>query len=262
MRKAAFVLILFIPILTVLPAYDAVADTLEIASSEPRWKHVGALVLLYAHIGGGAIGLASGLVASFSKKGARIHRASGKVFFASMLVTYLIGAGVAPFLETGQRPNFVAGVLALYLLFTGVRAAQKKVILRDKSVWVGAIIAASIAVMGLTFLIMGANHESGTVDGSPPQAFIVFIVGGSFAVAGEINVLVKKKIIGGARITRHLWRMCASFFFASGSLFFGQPQVFPDWFNGSPLPFFCSFLPIFVLLYWVVRIKLLRRSWT
>ena len=43
-----------------------------------------------------------------------------------MFVTYLIGAGVAPFLETGQRPNFVAGVLALYLLTSGVMAAMRR----------------------------------------------------------------------------------------------------------------------------------------
>jgi hypothetical protein len=37
-----------------------------------------------------------------------------------------------------------------------------------------------------------------------------------------------------------------SIFIASGSLVFGQPQVFPTWFNQSPLPDLLSFAPLLV----------------
>jgi len=37
------------------------------------------------HIGGGTIGLASGLVAAFSPKGGHLHRQAGIIFVVSML---------------------------------------------------------------------------------------------------------------------------------------------------------------------------------
>ena len=241
--------------LAFLLALPAAADRLLVPTEAPFVLHFGAGVLLVAHILGGTVGLGSGFVAGFSRKGGRIHRAAGKVFYLSMFVTYLIGAAVAPFLSTGQRPNFVAGVLALYLLVSGVLAAKTPVLEADRKAWSGLIAAVIITGMGILFSVMGANSETGTVDGSPPQAFIVFIIGGGFALFGELNLLFRRQLIGTARVSRHLWRMCMSFFFASGSLFMGQAQIFPDWFNGSALPFLFSFLPIFILIYWQVRIR-------
>lgn len=237
----------------------ATAETLKIQDTAPSWMHVGATLLLFGHIGGGALGLGSGLMAGFSRKGGRMHRISGKVFFVSMFVAYLIGAGVAPFLETGQRPNFVAGILALYLLVSGAAAARTKAVQSGWPIWLGAMTALLITTLGVTFFLMGAGHETGTVDGSPPQAFVLFIVAGGAALIGEASLIWRKRLIGKARIARHLWRMCASFFFASGSLFFGQPQVFPDWFNASLLPLLCGFLPLFLLVFFMVKTAVARR---
>ena len=209
------------------------AETLQVSADSPYVFHLGAALLLYSHIVGGAVGLVSGVVASASKKGDKLHRASGKVFFYAMFISYLIGALVAPFLEQGQRPNFVAGVLALYLLLSGVHAARKRKFSAGMSEKIGLIVAALITAMGFTFMFMGFNSDSGTVDGSPPQAFVLFIVAGTAATIGEIRVLLKGKLSQAERVVRHLWRMCFSFFIASGSLFFGQPQVFPDWFAQS-----------------------------
>jgi hypothetical protein len=215
--------------------------------------HLGAAILLYAHVGGGAIGLAAGATASLSRKGAKVHRAAGKIFFIAMFICYLIGAGVAPFLDDGQRPNFVGAVLALYLLITGVLAAKQKPFCAGISEKIGFVIALLITAMGVLFMIMAHSSESGTVDGSPPQAFLIFIVAGSIAAAGELNVIFRGGLSEKSRIVRHLWRMCASFFFASASLFLGQPQVFPDWFNLSLLPSLFAFFPILILFIWVVK---------
>ena len=84
----------------------------------PLIAHVAANTILFLHIAGGSVGMVSGIVALFAPKGGRVHRVCGNVFFVSMCITYLIGAGVAPFLDTGQRPNFIAGVFALYLVVT------------------------------------------------------------------------------------------------------------------------------------------------
>lgn len=240
----------------VVVAGTAHAATLQVDPDAAAWAHIGAAFLLYAHIGGGVVGLISGLAASFSRKGSPLHRTSGKIFLVSMFITYLVGAGVAPFLTEGQRPNFVAGVLALYLLISGVMAAKRRTFTAGRAEVVGLLVAITITGLGIMFMVMGANSESGTVDGSPPQAFYLFILVGSIAAVGELNVLIRKQISQTAGVIRHLWRMCCSFFFASASLFLGQPQVFPDWFNQTPFPFLLAFLPLFIMAFWVIRVRM------
>jgi hypothetical protein len=229
-------------------AGPAAAETLGVYPGAPPWSRIGGYGLLLVHIGGGATGLVAGYIAIFSRRGSAAHRMAGKVFFVSMFAAYAVGAAVAPFLDTGQRPNFVAGVLALYLLITAMLAARR----RDPRVgvieWAGLAIALLIAAAGGLFMFQGANDPSGTVDGSPPQAFLLFIVVGLAAAAGELQVLLKRTIRGPARISRHLWRMCASLFIAAGSFFLGQQQVLPPEVRGSFLQAVPVLLPVAAML--------------
>ncbi|MFN7056013.1 hypothetical protein [Hyphomonas sp.] len=253
---------LLMAVLLALPllAGLAHADNLMAGPGDPLWMHIGAYALLYAHIGGGAVGLVSGVVAIAAPKGRRVHRTAGAVFLVSMFVTYLIGAGVAPFLQTGQRPNFVAGVMALYLLLSGWFAANQRVEIRaGLAQYAGLAFALGLVAMGAAFAWMGSQSETGTVDGSPPQAFILFMVAGSFAAAGELHVILRKAIRGAARTARHLWRMCFSMFIASGSLFFGQPQVFPQWFHDTTLPIWLGFAPLLAMVVWLVIVRIPRK---
>ncbi|MGH7694021.1 MAG: hypothetical protein ACRENH_03525, partial [Gemmatimonadaceae bacterium] len=60
-------------------------------------------------------------------------------------------------------------------------------------------------------------------------------------------------------------RMCFAFFIATGSFFFGQAKLFPAAVRESGLLSIPALLPFALLLYWVVRIKLLpkiRKAWT
>lgn len=234
-------------LLLLMCAGPAAAEVLGVYPGAPRWARIGGYALLYLHIGGGAIGLVSGFAAIVSRRGSAAHRIAGTVFFASMLVSYSVGAGVAPFLQTGQRPNFVAGVLALYLLITAWLAAKR----RDPKVgaveWTGLAAAALVAAAGALFIYQGATDTSGTVDGSPPQAFVLFVVVGLAAMLGDLHVLKTRSITGRTRISRHLWRMCASLFIAAGSFFFGQQQVLPEAIQGSLLQAVPVLLPVLAM---------------
>jgi hypothetical protein len=247
-------------VVTVLLAGPAMAETLKAAPDAPIWMHWGATLLLVLHIGGGTLGMLSGATAILSPKGRPVHRAAGKVFFASMFATYAVGAGVAPFLTTGQRPNFVAGILALYLLITAFLAARR----RDPKVgWIeygGLVVALGVVAAGGLFMWQGANDPSGTVDGSPPQAFVLFMVAGLFAAAGEIHVIVRSSISGVSRISRHLWRMCMSLFIASGSFFLGQQQVLPKAMVGTFWQLAPVVFPLLAILIWLVVEHLPRKD--
>jgi uncharacterized membrane protein len=249
----------FAAFLAAVLSSPALADNLRAPPGAPAWMHLGADALLWAHIGGGAIGIMTGAVAILSRKGASVHRAAGTIFFAAMFACYLVGAGVAPFLDEGQRVNTVAGVMALYLLIGGwmtVRTAETRA-----SLWHGfsLIVALSIAAAGGWFMHLGAQSPTGTIDGSPPQAFGIFMIAGGFAALGEANILIRGHIAGAARIARHLWRMCFSLFIASGSFFLGQMQVMPPWLQNHPALCVLALAPLAALAFFIVRVRIGRR---
>ncbi len=232
----------------------ALAENLQARPGDPAWMHLGANALLWAHIAGGAIGMITGVIALAARKGQRVHRAAGSVFVLAMFTAYAIGAGVAPFLQTGQRPNFVAGVMALYLLISGTMAARRRDAKAGAAEVIGLIIALSITAAGVTFMRMGAASPTGTVDGSPPQAFLLFTVAGVFAAAGEAHALLRKQLSRTSRIARHLWRMCFSLFIASGSFFLGQQQVFPKALQDSAVLYVAALAPLPILLFWLGKV--------
>ncbi|NDC57612.1 MAG: hypothetical protein EBZ50_02025 [Alphaproteobacteria bacterium] len=246
--------VLFFVAAALMPSI-AFADTLQAGPNDPVWMHLGANALLWAHIVGGAIGMVTGVVALASRKGRQLHRAAGSVFFLAMFMAYAIGAGVAPFLETGQRPNFVAGVMALYLLISGAAAARRRDVKAGAPEIIGLIVALAITAAGVIFMRMGAASPSGTVDGSPPQAFLLFTIAGVFAAAGELHVLLRRQLSNVSRIARHLWRMCFSLFIASGSFFLGQQQVFPEDMQDSVLLSVAALAPLPVMLFWLGKVR-------
>src|SRR5688572_21637909 len=89
---------------------------LIVPADAPMIAHAAAAAVLYTHIAGGFVGMGSGFVAMATKKGGRLHRQAGNVFFASMMLMAGIGAAVAPFLP--ERIGSVAGLLTLYLVGT------------------------------------------------------------------------------------------------------------------------------------------------
>ncbi len=254
-RIALLPVLLAVAFAAALAPAVALADNLEAGPGDPVWMHLGANALLWTHIAGGAVGMVTGVIALAVRKGQRVHRAAGSVFFVAMFAAYAIGAGVAPFLDTGQRPNFVAGIMALYLLVSGAMAARRRDARAGGPEVIGLIVALSITVAGVIFMRMGAASPSGTVDGSPPQAFFLFTIAGAFAAAGELHVLVRKQLSNVSRIARHLWRMCFSLFIASGSFFLGQQQVFPEALQDSALLYAVALSPLPVMLFWLSKVR-------
>ena len=102
---------------------------------------------------------------------------------------------------------------------------------------------------------MGASSPTGTVDGSPAQAFIAFALVGAAAALGELNVILRRTITGAARVSRHLWRMCFSLFIASGSFFLGQQRFMPEWIRGSPILLVCALAPLVAMIFWLIWVR-------
>jgi hypothetical protein len=71
---------------------------------------------------------------------------------------------------------------------------------------------------------------------------------------------VRGSIFGAQRIARHVWRMCIALFVASGSFFLGQQQVFPAAVRNTPILPILTFLPIVIMIFWLLRVGLAKAS--
>lgn len=236
-------------------------SVLAVDPDAPWIIKAGADAILYLHIGGGAVGMVSGMVALAAPKGRGLHQLAGRTFVISMLIMAGIGAVVAPFLTTflNESPNVIAGVMTFYLVLTSwltVRRREPGVGLAE---YLGFATAFTVALAGAAFIIAAMRSPTGTVGETPPQAFYLFLVIGSIAAASDLKVILNRGVAGPARLARHLWRMCAALGIASGSFFFGQSQLLPAWLRDSPIPALLVLAPVAAIAFWTVRVRLKRR---
>lgn len=232
--------------------------TLMPAADAPLILRAGANALLFAHIAGGSAAIVAGYAAVVVKKGGKAHAIAGNTFFAAMLTMTGVAMVTAPFLEAAWT-NTTAAIFTMYLVGTAWMAVKR----RPGEVgrferWVVAV-PTGIILMALTQAVLQA--------GTPRMAGFttVFAFGAicTLAAACDLSMIRRGGLAGPARTARHLWRMCASFFVATGSFFFGQAQVLPEAWRGSLPIAAVGLAPLGFLAFWMVRVRVLpalRRS--
>lgn len=214
--------------------------------------------MLLVHIAAGALALVSGFVALSVAKGARVHRKSGLLFVAAMVVMGLSGAAIAAM--TGVPGSVIGGLLAAYLVVTGWTTVRP---LTVGARWldVGGLLVAF--VVGLVTVASGIETLAGGAfarNGVPvPMTFFMGSVA-LLAGAGDLRILRSGPLLGTRRIARHLWRMCFALFVASGSFFLGQADEIPEPLRLYPLLTIAAVLPLIALLYWLWRVRTRRSS--
>jgi uncharacterized membrane protein len=229
---------------------------LQFSPDAPLALRATAEAALVLHIGGGAVGLGAGAVAMAARKGGRIHRLAGKVFLASMLVAMTIGAVVSPMI--GQPANGIGGVLAIYLLLTAWITIRRPAGRVGRAEWLLLLAPMAAVVVDLAFGWIASHRPRGVLDGVPYQAGYALAAVSALALALDLKVILRGGVSGAQRLARHLWRMSVALFFASASLFIGQPQVFPPSLRGSPLLIALGVAPLVAMIYWLVRVRRLR----
>ena len=202
--------------------------------------------ILIIHICAGVVGVLSGAAAMSFRKGSRPHRVGGNLFFVAMLV---MGSSAA------YLGNIVGGLFACYLVATAWLTARRREGETSIFDWAAFLFALALGVVLVTH---GVRLATGTVAPKPgvPVGMIFFL--GSVALlaaAGDLRMLVRGGVFGKQRIVRHLWRMCFSFFIATGSFFIGQPQVFPAFIRRTNLLFIPGILPLVLMIFWLIRVR-------
>lgn len=225
---------------------------LELAADAPFIAQAAAAAALVLHVGGGAVAIASGYVSIFAKKGGRLHRRAGQVFFAAMLAMAGVGAIVAPMLPDAPWTNTTAAVFTLYLTLTGWLTVRRRPGQAGRAE--AALVAAPAGVVAVGLYWIVASGGSGAHG-----VIYAFAVVSLLAIACDAAVLRAGGVTGVARTARHLWRMSAALFVATGSFFFGQPAFQPDWLRASPLPAILGLGPLALLAFWMLRTRWPRR---
>jgi hypothetical protein len=89
----------------------------------------------------------------------------------------------------------------------------------------------------------------------PPWPYFFLGSVAVLAVTGDVRMLVRNGISGTQRVARHLWRMCFALFIAASSIFLARQQLFPAVFRQIGLLYLLSFLPLILMIFWMVRVR-------
>lgn len=224
---------------------SAADNILRFGAEAPPILHLMAAVLLFLHIAGGSVALVAGAGALAFRKGARLHRAAGVVFALAMVVMLGVAAATSPFLPDPQPGQVYGGIFVIYLVATAWLAVKRPQGRIGRLEVAGCALAVLLALAGLI----------GALSGDAPAWAFVAIAG--FCAACDLSVLRRGGLAGPARISRHLWRMCAALFVATGSFFLGQADEIPAALQGPHL-MIPALAPLALMVFWLIRVRLGR----
>ena len=209
--------------------------------------------ILILHICAGTIGCLSGFVAVWLLKGSRRHALAGMVFVISMLSLAASGAFLA--VLRSQPTNVLGGALTFYLVATAWLTARRKEGKPGIFDWIALLVVSTLAVFEATWGLEAARSPTGLKFGYPigPYLFIGSVA--VLATIGDVRMLMRGGISGTQRIARHLWRMCFAWFIASASIFLARQQLFPAIMRKTGALYFLSFLPLMLMIFWLIRIR-------
>jgi hypothetical protein len=214
------------------------------------------------HVVAGTVALFTGIIATSSHKGARVHRAAGTLFCVSMLVMAVLADYLAVAVPE-QIPNFFIGTFTIYLVATAWMTVRRK----GRSVGVTEKTALSIVLcLCVPFAILSFQVATGlepsfksavSIEGPVRIALYSFTFLVTMAAIGDVKLVLAGGITGARRIGRHLWRMCLGLSLAAGSAFTnGFPRLLP---NTVHVPLILLFVPqlssLGVMIFWIVRVR-------
>ncbi len=209
--------------------------------------------IMFLHIAMGTIAVLAGAGALFARKGSRVHRGIGNVFFISMMI--MAGASIYLALVLPMAISILVGVFTIYLVATSWMAARRQDERVNPFHYVALVIALGVAAGGVFFGLEAQNSPDGLKDGLPAFPHYFFAGLALLAAAGDAVMIARRGISGKQRIARHLWRMCFAYFIAAGSLFTGPgASAFPKAIQDTGLLAAPEPIILIVMLFWLVRV--------
>ncbi len=194
----------------------------------------------------------SGATALIARKGSRLHRAAGSVFFVSIL----IAAAMAVYFGYAEAEiNFVIpGALTLYFVVTAwmaVKREQGKTGLFE----LGACLFAAAGAAVAFYAAFDAVRTGNALFGGIPE--YTFATVATLCAILDLSVILRRGLSGIPRIARHLWRMHLGLFIAVGSFFPGQLAIFPEFIREIPFIVLLAvpFAVLGLMIFWLIRVR-------
>jgi hypothetical protein len=209
--------------------------------------------ILLLHSGSGTVGMLSGFVAVFLRKGSRRHGLAGNVFVGSMLSLSATGVYLAVLKQ--QPGNIVGGALTFYLVATAWMTARRREGQPSSFDWGALLFVLTLAAVEVTWGVEAAISPTGMKYAYPPGPYFFLGSVAVLAATGDVRMLLRHGIDGRQRIARHLWRMCFALFIAAASIFLARQHIFPAFMRKTGILYFLSFLPLLLLIFWMVRVR-------
>ena len=214
--------------------------------------------LMLFHVVTGTVAVLAGAAALFARKGGRVHRAAGNLFFVTMLCMATAGATIA-----FRQPTMItvlAGVFTVYLVATAWAAVRRPAGTVGAFDYLALAVALTISAGGLVFGMQALDSAEGLKDGFSHEPYFFFAGLALIAAGLDVNQLVRRGLAGAHRIARHLWRMCLALYIAAGSLFTGPgAQAFPESLRGTAVLSVPENLVALLMLFYLARVLLGRR---
>jgi hypothetical protein len=223
--------------------------------------HALTTLAIVVHVAGGTIGLASGTIAVLARKGGPLHRTAGTIFVVSMLIMAVFAAylGVA---MPDQLVNLVIGTFTFYLVATAWMTVWRKagVVGLPEKIAFGIILLlfAPFAILAFQLATGLEPFIKSAIPYKGPVLIAVYAFTSVMAIAAiaDAKLVLNGGIAGAPRIARHLWRMCLGLTLAAGSAFTnGLPRLLPGPLHVPPAFFFPQFVPLILLVFWMIRVR-------
>jgi uncharacterized membrane protein len=214
-------------------------------------------MLLSIHIVGGGLATILGAVALLVKKGGTIHRRCGLLFVYCMLVLGTTAA-LLGFRKSPTDGNVFGGLMILYLVSTALITVRRTSAWTRPSNVAALTVAVGLALFDIAEGVKAFNSLHGSLNGVP---FVMhFWLAGVMILAaiGDVRVMRFGVPRGGARLARHLWRMCFALFIAAGAFFSMRDRVekiLPEPFTTAPMRALPILLVFAAMFYWLWRVR-------
>jgi hypothetical protein len=219
------------------------------------------LLAYVVHVGAGMTGLTAGTIALIARKGGYVHRRAGSVFVAAMVIMAIL-AGYLAVAVPDQLVNLFVAAFTLYLLTTAWMTVRRKPgsagLFESIALIIGLCLCAPFAILSIQLATGMTPTFKSAVPFKGPVLMAVYTATAVLALAaiGDARVVFGGGISGAPRIARHLWRMCLGLTMATGSAFTnGFARLLPGPYHVPPAFFYPQFVPLAVLLYWMIRVR-------
>jgi uncharacterized membrane protein len=209
-------------------------------------------VFLFLHICSAIVGLLAGWSALVFRKGGRMHRATGDVFAAGMLIMGSTGLCMA--VVKGEPGNAVGGMLMCYLAATAWAVVWRKAGEIGVFEYGAAFVGLTAAAVMLSLGVWVERHGPFT-DGLPDGPYFAFGTVALLCAISDVRMLVRGGLVGAQRMTRHVARMGLALSFGTISLFLGKQQHFPAALVKSHVLNVPILIVAVVIIYWVIRVR-------